>query len=76
LHGIVRDRDAKHAPDSADGIRRITLRYEDGRVIHFIPDAGRTLYSEDDILELKKVLDRASSVAEWSEVTARSNVGG
>ena len=42
------------------GVTRIVVRYSDGRVMNFVPDAGRDTFSEDDILELKKVLERIS----------------
>jgi hypothetical protein len=35
-----------------------------------VPDASREAFSEDDILELKKVVGRASSAAEWAEISA------
>ena len=54
------------------GIRRIVVRYSDGRVLNFDPDAGRETYSEDDILEFKEILDRASAKAEWAEFSAGS----
>ena len=44
------------------------VRYADGRALNFIPEAGRENFSEDDMLELKKVITRASSAAEWAEV--------
>ncbi len=53
------------------GVTRIVVRYSDGRVMNFVPDAGREAFSEDDILELKKVLDRASATAEWSNINTR-----
>jgi hypothetical protein len=56
-------------PQPDNGIARIIVRYKDGRVFNFIPDAGRDVFSEDDILELKKMLDKASSTAEWAEVS-------
>ncbi len=60
-----------HDPSGAQGgITRIMVRYADGRVLNFVPDASREAFSEDDILELKKVLDRASSAAEWAEMSA------
>lgn len=70
MHGIKRERRWQGGPDSGDGVARILIRYSDGRVMEFIPDARRPTFSEDDILELKKVLDRASSTAEWSELNA------
>jgi hypothetical protein len=45
------------------------VRYSDGRVLNFVADARRETFSEDDILELKKVLSKASSVAEWASVS-------
>ncbi len=45
------------------------VRYSDGRVLNFVPDARREAFSEDDMLELKKVLDRAASAAEWADIS-------
>ena len=39
--------------------------------MNFVPDAGRHTFSEDDILELKKGLERISSTAEWAEINTR-----
>jgi hypothetical protein len=71
LHGIQRHRQMHDPSGSQGGITRIVVRYSDGRVIKFVPDAGRQTFSEDDILELKKVLDRSSSTAEWAEIHDR-----
>jgi hypothetical protein len=73
LHGIERTRNMQGSPESDRGIVRIVVRYSDGRTVNFVPDAQREVFSEDDILELKKVFSTASAVAEWAEVTARSN---
>ena len=56
-------------PESQGGIRRIVVRYSDGRVLNFDPDAGRETYSEDDILEFKEILDKASAKAEWAGIS-------
>ena len=56
--------------ESEGGIRRIVVRYSDGRVLNFDADAGRETFSEDDILEFKKILDKASAKAEWAEMSA------
>ena len=56
---------------SQGGVTRIIVRYSDGRVLNFVPDAGREAFSEDDILELKKLLDTASSKAEWADINTR-----
>ena len=53
------------------GITRVVVRYSDGRVMSFVPDAGREAFSEDDMLELKKILARISSTAEWAEINTR-----
>ena len=72
MHGIERSRQMQGSPGLQGGIRRIVVRYSDGRVLNFDPDAGRETYSEDDILEFKEILDRASAKAEWAEVSAGS----
>ena len=51
------------------GITKVVVRYSDGRVLNVVPDARREAFSEDDMLELKKVLDRASSAAEWANIS-------
>ena len=56
---------------SQGGIVRVIVRYSDGRVLNFVADAGRSAFSEDDILELKKVIDRISSTAEWADINTR-----
>jgi hypothetical protein len=53
------------------GVTRIVVRYADGRVMNFVPDAGRRAFSEDDMLELKNILDRSSSTAEWADINTR-----
>jgi hypothetical protein len=53
------------------GVTRIVVRYSDGRVMNFVPDANRNAFSEDDMLELKKVISRASSTAEWADINTR-----
>jgi hypothetical protein len=58
----------KESPGLQGGVAKIMVRYSDGRVLNFVPDAGREAFSEDDILELKKLLDTASSKAEWAEI--------
>jgi hypothetical protein len=68
LHGIERTRKAQGPTEDSVTVSRIVVRYSDGRVMTFVPDAGRDTFSEDDILELKKVLDRISSSAEWAEI--------
>lgn len=74
MHGIERTREMQGPPEPDNGIVRITVRYSGDRVLNFEPDAGREAFSEDDILELKKVFDHASSAYEWAEVSARETM--
>jgi hypothetical protein len=71
VHGIERSRQIQGPAESQGGIRRIVVRYSDGRVLNFDPDAGRETYSEDDVLEFKEILDKASAKAEWAEIGTR-----
>jgi hypothetical protein len=71
VHGIERTREMKDPSGAQGGITRVMVRYSDGRVLNIVPDARREAYSEDDMLELKKVLDKASSAAEWAEISTR-----
>jgi hypothetical protein len=71
LHGIERTRKATGPTEHGVGVARIVVRYSDGRVMNFVPDAGREAFSEDDMLEMKKVLERISSTAEWAEINTR-----
>ncbi|MDF2701500.1 MAG: hypothetical protein K0S10_444 [Rubrobacteraceae bacterium] len=56
---------------SQGGISRVIVRYSDGRVLNFVADARRPIFSEDDLLELKKIISRASSAAEWADINTR-----
>jgi hypothetical protein len=71
VHGIERTRKMQGPVEREGGIRRIVVRYTDGRVLNFDADAGRETFSEDDILEFKEILDKASAKAEWAEISAR-----
>jgi hypothetical protein len=71
MQGIVRDRKGNSPMEGGIGIERIVVRYSDGREAIFVPDAGRTTFSEDDVLELKNLLDRTSAHAEWSDINTR-----
>ena len=74
MHGIERTRKMQGPPEPDNGIAKIVVRYADGRVFNFIPDGGADVFSEDDILELKKMLDKASATSEWAEVTERGTM--
>ena len=71
MHGIERTRKAVGPMEQGVGVTRVVVRYSDGRVINFVPDAGREAFSEDDMLELKKILEQTSSKAEWAEINTR-----
>ena len=71
MHGIQRTRKAHGPAEQGVGVTRIVVRYSDGREMNFVPDAGRTAFSEDDMLELRKILDQTSSEAEWADINTR-----
>ena len=71
MHGIQRTRKSNGPLEGGVGVTRVVVRYSDGRVMNFVPDAGRESFSEDDMLELKKVVSRASSTAEWADINTR-----
>ena len=71
MHGIQRTRKAHGPAENGIGVTRVVVRYSDGRVMNFVADAGRDAFSEDDMLELKAVLDRASSASEWADINTR-----
>jgi hypothetical protein len=76
MHGIERNHGQHESGEHDSSVRKIIVRYSDGRELTFVADASREFFSEDDILELKKVFSHAAAAAEWSEVTARANIGG
>jgi hypothetical protein len=71
VHGIERDRGMSRSAGSQGGISKVIVRYSDGRSLDFVADARRPIFSEDDLLELKKVISRASSAAEWADINTR-----
>ena len=71
MHGIERTREMTDPSGTQGGITKVIVRYSDGRALNFVPDARREAFSEDDMLELKKVLTKASSTAEWAEISTR-----
>lgn len=71
MHGIQRTRKAHGPIEGGVGVTRVIVRYSDGRAMNFVPDAGREAFSEDDMLELKKVISRASSASEWADINTR-----
>jgi len=72
MHGIVRTRNLKEGTEpSYTNIRRVEVRYADGRVMNFVAEYGREFFSEDDSAKLSEVLAKASAIAEWAEVSER-----
>lgn len=72
MHGITRTQNLKHNdPSAIESVYRITVRYADGRMLRFTPEAGRRYFSEDDTKQLVQILYKASSAAEWSEINTR-----
>ena len=71
MHGIQRENRHSSQNLKGVGVSRILVRYADGRILKFVPDAGRRSFHEDDVLELKKILTRAAATAEWSDINTR-----
>lgn len=71
MHGIQRERRHTNPGGEESGVSRVVVRYADGRVMNFVPDARRASFHEDDVLELKKILTQAASSAEWSDINTR-----
>lgn len=74
MHGIKRERNLQGPSEARGGIRRIVIRYSDGRTVNVMPDASRKAFSEDDVKEFKAILDKASSTVEWEEVANRATM--
>lgn len=72
MHGIERSRRLKGAPPQSSGIKRIVLRYSDGREFVFLPEGGRSGFSGDDALQIAEILDMASARSEWAEISDQS----
>ena len=71
MHGIQREKRRSGEKTTGVGVSRVVVRYADGRVMNFVPDARRPSFHEDDVLELKKILTRAAADAEWSDINTR-----
>jgi hypothetical protein len=46
-------------------IRRISIRYEDGRRVCFVPEAGEEFFSQDDARRVVGMLHTGSEDFEW-----------
>ena len=49
-------------------LQRISVRYEDGREITFIPEAEEEFFSRDDAERLVGILRKSSAALEWGEM--------
>ena len=76
MHGIIRQREIQDGNSSVFRLSEIVVQYADGRTLTFVPEAGRQNFSEDDLHEFVKVLQKASGVAEWTEVSDNPNISG
>jgi hypothetical protein len=47
-------------------IRRICVRYEDGRKVCFVPEAGEEFFSRDDVHRVVGMLHKGSETLEWT----------
>jgi hypothetical protein len=72
LHGIkVRKRKADGLGDPGSSgvrIRRISVHYEDGRAMIFIPEVKEEYFSQDDAERVVGILRKASSALEWGRM--------
>lgn len=69
MQGIIRHQNLKEDSDGKyTKIRRIEVRYSDGRIVRYIPEAGRDFFSVDDAGQLVKIFTTASSNAEWASL--------
>ncbi len=72
MHGIeVRRRQTDGLGDSKASevwIRRVSVRYEDGRVTTFVPEAGEEYFSQDDAGRLVGILRKSSAGLEWGQM--------
>ena len=79
LHGVeVRRRVADDAWDPMASevlIRRICVRYEDGRRVCFIPEAGEEFFSQDDAHRVVGMLHIGSEALEWGLVSTERYPG-
>jgi hypothetical protein len=79
LHGVeVRRRAADGPGDRRAGqvlIRRICIRYEDGRRVCFVPEAGEEFFSQDDAHRVVGMLHKGSEALEWGLIESERYPG-
>jgi hypothetical protein len=68
-HGVRVRRRATNGTEEREAsqvlIRRLCLRYEDGRKVCFVPEAGEEFFSRDDVHKLVGMLHKGSEALEW-----------
>jgi hypothetical protein len=75
LHGVEVSRRATDSSWNpvASGllIHRICVRYEDGRKVCFVPEAGEEFFSRDDVHRVVGMLHIGSETLEWDPAPER-----
>jgi hypothetical protein len=79
-HGVeVKRRAANGGPGDRRAsqvlIRRICIRYEDGRRVCFIPEAGEEFFSRDDVRRVVRMLHIGSEALEWGLIESERYPG-
>jgi hypothetical protein len=71
-HGVEVRKRARGGPGDQRAsqvlIRRICVRYEDGRRVCFVPEAGEEFFSQDDAHRVVGMLHKGSEALEWGPV--------
>jgi hypothetical protein len=71
LHGVEVSRRATNGPRDRRAaqvlIRRICVRYEDGRRVCFVPEAGEEVFSQDDAHRVVGMLHIGSEALAWEQ---------
>lgn len=73
MHGIEVRREATEGGPGTQRaaevrIRRISVCYEDGGMMSFIPEAGEEFFSKDDVDRLVGIVDKTSQAQEWRQM--------
>jgi len=79
LHGVEVSRratDSSWNPVASELlIRRICVRYEDGRKVCFVPEAEEEFFSRDDVHRVVGMLHKGSEILEWDPAPERTRRG-
>jgi hypothetical protein len=72
LHGVEARRRATNGPGNRSAgqvlIRRICVRYEDGRRVCFVPEVGEEFFSRDDAHRVVGMVHIGSEALEWGMI--------